>query len=210
MNTIDTIIILAATEGNRIKPISNYIPKILLPIIDKPIIVWHLERAESIGIKKAIIIIDDKKGIITKKSLELGYAGNIEMKFIVQKNRNGFLYSILLAKPYMESTNFIVALGDEYDHSGDFYKRIKKESKNVDVCLSLVQNEKNIFLTADEDIQITKNNKVLSYKQSLINKGVWIFGGIFLLEIIFLILFLPPLKAIIKKNIILVLFLILW
>lgn len=47
--------ILAAGRGERMRPLTDHIPKPLLPIANKPLIVWHIERLAAAGICHIVI-----------------------------------------------------------------------------------------------------------------------------------------------------------
>ena len=47
--------ILAAGRGERMRPLTDRVPKPLLPVGDKPLIVWHLERLARAGLREVVI-----------------------------------------------------------------------------------------------------------------------------------------------------------
>ncbi|KAF0164656.1 MAG: Nucleoside-diphosphate-sugar pyrophosphorylase family protein [Rhodocyclaceae bacterium] len=47
--------ILAAGRGERMRPLTDRIPKPLLPVGGKPLIVWHLERLAQAGLRQVVI-----------------------------------------------------------------------------------------------------------------------------------------------------------
>lgn len=47
--------ILAAGRGERMRPLTDRIPKPLLPVGGKPLIVWHLERLAKTGLRDVVI-----------------------------------------------------------------------------------------------------------------------------------------------------------
>jgi MurNAc alpha-1-phosphate uridylyltransferase len=47
--------ILAAGRGERMRPLTDYTPKPLLKVGDKPLIVWHIERLALAGITQLVI-----------------------------------------------------------------------------------------------------------------------------------------------------------
>ncbi|RLV58430.1 nucleotidyltransferase family protein [Parashewanella curva] len=49
--------ILAAGRGQRLRPLTNTLPKPLVPVNGKPLIVYHLEKLAAIGIKEVVINI---------------------------------------------------------------------------------------------------------------------------------------------------------
>jgi MurNAc alpha-1-phosphate uridylyltransferase len=47
--------ILAAGRGERMRPLTDHLPKPLLPVGGKPLIVWHLEKLATAGITDVVI-----------------------------------------------------------------------------------------------------------------------------------------------------------
>ena len=47
--------ILAAGRGERMRPLTDSLPKPLLPVAGKPLIVWHIERLAAAGIRDIVI-----------------------------------------------------------------------------------------------------------------------------------------------------------
>ena len=47
--------ILAAGRGERMRPLSDKLPKPLLPVSGKPLIVWHLEKLAAAGFSDVVI-----------------------------------------------------------------------------------------------------------------------------------------------------------
>lgn len=47
--------ILAAGMGNRMRPLTLHTPKPLLEVGGKPLIVWHIEKLQAIGVREIVI-----------------------------------------------------------------------------------------------------------------------------------------------------------
>jgi len=47
--------LLAAGRGERLRPITDRLPKALVPVGGKPLIAWHLERLSRAGCGEAVI-----------------------------------------------------------------------------------------------------------------------------------------------------------
>ena len=69
-------VILAGGKGTRGKPYTDYFPKAMLPINDKPVIDYIVKYLESFSFIKEIIIISDFNGL----------GGQIKNYFVNQKN----------------------------------------------------------------------------------------------------------------------------
>ncbi|RAP57503.1 N-acetylmuramate alpha-1-phosphate uridylyltransferase MurU [Oleiagrimonas sp. MCCC 1A03011] len=48
-------LIFAAGLGTRMRPLTDRTPKPLLPVGDKPLIVWHLEKLSALGVREVVI-----------------------------------------------------------------------------------------------------------------------------------------------------------
>ena len=47
--------IFAAGRGERLRPLTDTLPKPLVPVAGKPLIAWHLERLAAAGCREAVI-----------------------------------------------------------------------------------------------------------------------------------------------------------
>ena len=57
-------VILAAGEGTRLKPYTETIPKVMLPVANKPIIAYVVDALRKSGITEIIIVVGYKKEAI--------------------------------------------------------------------------------------------------------------------------------------------------
>ncbi|MBC8451563.1 MAG: NTP transferase domain-containing protein, partial [Planctomycetes bacterium] len=49
-------VILAAGKGTRIRPFSDHYPKPLLPIFDRPLLLWQVAAMRELGIRDILIV----------------------------------------------------------------------------------------------------------------------------------------------------------
>ena len=54
-------VILSAGEGKRLRPFTDTIPKVMLPIANKPILAHVIDAVKNTGINEIIIIVGYKK-----------------------------------------------------------------------------------------------------------------------------------------------------
>ena len=80
-NKIDTAFVLAAGRGERLRPLTDKVPKPLLPIKDTTLIEYNLEKIKKAGIKRIVInvwhlgqMIIDKLGDGKKYGLDIQYS----------------------------------------------------------------------------------------------------------------------------------------
>ena len=68
---IKKLIILAAGQGTRLRPITNSLPKCLTPVRNKSILKWQIEVAESSGIEEIIVVGGYKAEKIDSKGIKI-------------------------------------------------------------------------------------------------------------------------------------------
>jgi MurNAc alpha-1-phosphate uridylyltransferase len=56
--------IFAAGRGERLRPLTDRVPKPLLEVAGKPLIVWHLERLAALGLREVVINVAHLAGHI--------------------------------------------------------------------------------------------------------------------------------------------------
>ena len=100
------LVIPAAGYGIRMKPVRDDLPKEMLPVGDKPSILYCLEEAVSAGINQVVIIINHKKEILRLYLENLDFAKSLypgtveELKRVNDKCSLHFLYQ---KKPWGEA-----------------------------------------------------------------------------------------------------------
>ena len=71
------LVILAAGEGKRLRPLTQARPKCLVEIKGKPLLDWQIEVAEQAGIKEIILV----KGYLQEKIDRTGVRSYINKNF---------------------------------------------------------------------------------------------------------------------------------
>lgn len=108
--SVTKAIIPAAGLGTRLKPITDIIPKELLPIGTKPSLYYVLEEAKSAGIKEIILVISDLKHPFFKH-LEEAFA-NFSFHFVDQKKPLGLGHAVNCGEKIVGDHPFLVMLPD--------------------------------------------------------------------------------------------------
>ena len=57
---VSKAVILAAGEGKRLRPFTEDMPKVMLPVANKPILEWNLLNAIDAGLKDFIFVVSYK------------------------------------------------------------------------------------------------------------------------------------------------------
>ena len=100
-------VILAAGMGKRLKDITLNIPKPLLKIANTTIIEYLISSLKEIGVKDIFVVTGYKSKLIKKKiGSQVTYLHNKKYK------TTNSIYSLYLAKKYLQNSDFILANGD--------------------------------------------------------------------------------------------------
>ena len=106
-NTIDLpVVIMAGGKGTRLKPITNVLPKPLIPVGDKTILEVIMDQFESIGCHKFYMSVNYKADIMRYYLSQLDHKYDIE--FFQEEKPLGTIGSVSLLKG-MISTPFFVS-----------------------------------------------------------------------------------------------------
>jgi dTDP-glucose pyrophosphorylase len=113
MKRIKIGVIPAAGKGSRITdlPLTNILPKPMLPVLNKPILEYVIDNMRIVGIEIVYIIVGHKKEII-KDYFKAGENFGIKIKYIEQEKPRGIAHAISLTEPFINKP-FMVILGDD-------------------------------------------------------------------------------------------------
>lgn len=131
-------IILAGGRGERMNPLSNFLPKVLLPILDKPLIIHHLERLEKAQVQQVAIAIEPRLGEMVVKAVEAGYEGDLEVSFVIDTRYRGTGEGTYLCRDLMESSSFFLCLGDRYQEGEEIFTNFKQYLREDDEGLAAI------------------------------------------------------------------------
>lgn len=111
--SIKVCIIPAAGKGSRWAPMSGYLPKEMLPLVDRPVIDWVIQEAVSSGCEEIVVVINSQKKII-KDYLSNDKILNKKAKihFVYQEQPNGIAPALHLCEKFIKGLPFSVALPD--------------------------------------------------------------------------------------------------
>ena len=159
-------IILAGGRGKRLRPITDKIPKPLIPINNKPLIERTIKYLKKYGISEIIISTGYKSNLI-EKFLKKKKNFGCEIMFSIEKSPLGTGGAIKKALKYVDEESFLVLNGDIITNI-DIKKILKKSN-------TIAANElKTKFGTMN-----IKNNKILKFNEKKDVTNVWMNPGIY-------------------------------
>ena len=159
-------IILAGGRGKRLRPITDKIPKPLIPINNKPLIERTIKYLKKYGITEIIISSGYKSNLI-EKFLKKKKNFGCKIIFSTEKTPLGTGGAIKKALKHVDEESFLVLNGDIVTNI-DLKKIIKKPN-------TIAANElKTKFGTMN-----IKNNKILKFNEKKDVTDVWMNPGIY-------------------------------
>jgi glucose-1-phosphate thymidylyltransferase len=142
-------VILAGGSGTRLQPLTLVTNKHLLPVYDKPVIYYAVEKLVHAGIDKIMIVtaphcidsfvklLGSGQRFVPKKS----GAKQIQIVYGIQNEPNGIAYGLYIAKEYIGNDNCILYLGDNIIMD-DIAPAIENFKGGASIFLKRVQNPK--------------------------------------------------------------------
>jgi glucose-1-phosphate thymidylyltransferase len=111
-------LVLAAGKGTRLKPLTNTIPKHLLPVGDKPILFHVLDYIKEAGIKDMGIVVSPGSGPYIEEAVGSGREWGGKITFIVQPEPLGLAHAVKVAQGFLGDSPFLMLLGDNLTQEG--------------------------------------------------------------------------------------------
>ena len=130
--------ILAAGLGNRMRPLTLHTPKPLLAVADKPLIVWHIEKLQKIGVTDIVI---NTAWLAEKLIAALGTGDQFGVRIHWSNEGEGLETAggIIHALPLLGDQPFILVNGDVWTNY-DFAPLLQVELGQNLAHLMLVDN----------------------------------------------------------------------
>jgi NDP-sugar pyrophosphorylase family protein len=161
-------VILSGGMGKRLRPITDYLPKPLVPIDGIPIIEWQIKYFKKFGIKEFVICTgyhsDQIADYLSQKKL------NVNIQFSIEKTALGTGGALKNASKFLDEETFYVINGDVITNLDLKKLRMKKNSMAV------------IPLRTAFGIVYLTGNRVQRFEEKPQISHYWINAGLYYLE----------------------------
>ena len=104
-------LVLAGGRGTRFGDLSKRVPKPLLPVAGKPLIIYNIDNLRRSGITNIVVIISPDSEQV-RAVLGNGHALGVNLTYIMQKEHLGTAHAIGLAREEMGDRRFLVCWSD--------------------------------------------------------------------------------------------------
>ena len=111
-------VILAGGHGTRLRPLTHTGPKQLIPIANKPVILYAIEDLRDAGITDIGIILGTNMTEKIKNALGDGSEFGVNITYIMQGEPKGLAHAAATAKDFVDGDSFVMYLGDNILKSG--------------------------------------------------------------------------------------------
>ena len=161
-------IILAGGKGKRLRPMTDYVPKPLIPINNIPIIEWQIRYLKRFGVKEVIICTGYKTEMI-ENYLNMKNLG-VKVIFSIENTPLGTGGAIKKASKLIREKSFFVINGDIITNID--LKKLRKINNSIAA----------IEVRTKFGILDINENKIKNFKEKKEINDVWMNAGLYYLD----------------------------
>jgi len=161
-------IILAGGRGKRLNPITDFVPKPLVPIQNIPIIEWQIKYLKKFNVSEVIICTGYKTKMI-ENHFKLKKIG-VKIKYSIEKTPLGTGGAIKKAGKMIDDKSFFVINGDIITNID--LNKLRKKSNSIAA----------IELRTKYGILETDDEKIIRFKEKKEIPETWMNAGIYHLQ----------------------------
>ena len=150
-------LLLVGGHGTRLRPLTYTGNKHMLPIANKPMLMYGFEHLRSAGIKEIGIVLGPlQEGIID--SFGDGSKFNVRITYIEQPDPRGIAHAVLISKKFLSDDSFAVYLGDNLlkESMPKLAKEFQDSGADAMVVVSKVKDPSRFGVVKIQDEKIVK------------------------------------------------------
>ncbi|WP_432840354.1 glucose-1-phosphate thymidylyltransferase [Dactylosporangium sp. CA-092794] len=110
-------LVLSAGSGTRLRPLTYSMPKQLVPLANKPVLLYCLENLAEIGVKDVGIVVGPNGGEIRRTVGDGGRLG-LNVTYVPQEAALGLAHCVLIARDFLADDDFVMYLADNVFAAG--------------------------------------------------------------------------------------------
>ena len=175
---LKTAVIIAGGKGTRLEDRTEYLPKPLIPVNGKPILERIIEWLSKNGVKKIVIGVAYKKGMI-KNYFENGEEWGVEIIYTEHDENGGTedAFRVAIEQSGIEDENFYAMNGDQItDISLENFENVHVKSDSV-ITIATINLRTNFgIINLDDDGKIREFKEKGEVEDKKMNSGVYVFN----------------------------------
>jgi len=147
--------ILAAGFGTRLLPATKTLPKPCFPILNKPMIVYIIERLRAVGVSEIVVNLHHLPEII-KATLKEWCVDGVTIHFSYEENILGTAGGIKKVQDILDGDTFILYNGDIFSEV-DLTSAVRFHKENASKATMIVkEGDHPAFIGLNDDFRITR------------------------------------------------------
>lgn len=170
-------LVLSGGKGTRLRPLTYTSAKQLIPVANKPVLVYCLDAMREANIQDVGIVVGDtKKEIIDVVGDGSRYGLNVS--YIEQDAPLGLAHAVMVSEDFIGNDRFVMMLGDNLimDGISRFVDSFDKDTANSHILLSKVENPNQFGVAVIRDEKVVDLiEKPKEYISDLALVGVYLF-----------------------------------
>ena len=139
MTRIDKAVLLAAGRGTRMRELTSDLPKPMIKVREKPILLHIVEGLQTAGIKNFLVIIG-YHGDTVRNYFGDGTCFGLGINYATQVVQDGTGRVVDLAREFVDGSPFVLAYGDILVAPKN-YQRLVDLADNVEAIISVKRGE---------------------------------------------------------------------
>jgi len=173
---LDSAVVLAAGEGTRLRPLTKYRPKPLLPAANRPILEYVLDALVDAGVENLHVVVGYQRDRV-QDHVGPTYRER-PVTYHVQEKQLGTGHAVLRARDALDS-DFLVVNGDEVVTASMVESVIDAHTVEDVATLAVVESDRApeygaIRLDGDRIVELVERPDDDTYR--LLNAGIYAFG----------------------------------
>ena len=134
-------VLICGGTGSRLKPLTDITNKSLLPVYDKPLILYPLQILLDAGITEICVVSGTEHIDQMAEFLGSGSAYNCRFEFVVQEEPGGIAQALGLAESFADEQSICALLGDNV-YFDDLSPKIQGFQNGAHIFLKEVEDPK--------------------------------------------------------------------
>ncbi len=172
-------LILSGGRGTRMRPLTYTSAKQLIPVANKPVLVYGIEAIVAAGIEDIAIIVSPETGDEIRETIGDGSRYGANLCYIEQEAPRGLAHAVLTAEGFLRDAPFVMYLGDNLLQHGitPLVQEYRSLDCNSEILLTKVANPSQFGVAElSPDGRVTKlTEKPVEPKSDLALVGVYMF-----------------------------------